>query len=279
MADIFQKKFRGKIKAAGQDGRSENNPGQAFPAEAGTVGGPNAVLSALKNRPRSCRSLMVAEGRRGGGPIAEIFALARSESIPVKIVPRTALDRVCGGESHQGVVAVFDPLAYVPEGFLDELPAEGPVLVLALDKVEDPGNLGALIRSAAAFGVAAVAASRDHMAPMTPGALRAAAGAAEAVPLVRVTNLRRALEKMQKQGFWVVGADGDGDQTLAGFNFPERAVLVLGSEGRGLGDIIKKTCDFLLAIDQKKGAVSSLNVSVAGGILMSEYFRRNLSGC
>ena len=277
MGRIFRKKIS-DVRPQDQVALPESEPGQNVLAESGAVGGPNAVFSALKNRPHSCRSLMVADGRRGRGPIAEILSLARAASVPVKIVPRTALDRVYGGEGHQGVVAVFDPLAYATEDFLAELPADGSVLVLALDKVEDPGNLGALIRSAAAFGARAVVAPRDHMAPLTPGALRAAAGAAEIVPLVRVTNLRRALEKLQKQGFWIVGADGDGSQTLAEFDFPQRTVLVLGSEGRGLSDIIKKNCDFILAVDQKRGAVSSLNVSVAGGIIMNAYFCRHLSG-
>lgn len=253
-----------------------HKPETETPAEVSeAVGGPNAVLAALKARGRSCRSLLAAEGRRGSKVVDEIFALARALSLPIKISPRLALDRAYGSGGHQGIVAVFDKVNYGTEDSLLNLPPEGPVLLLALDKVEDPGNLGALIRSACAFGASAVLAAKDRTAPLTPAALRAAAGAAETVPLVRVVNLRRSLESLKDQGFWLVGADGDGSSDLAGFDFPERTVLVMGSEGKGLSAVIKKVCDFMLAIPQRREAVSSLNVSVAGAILMCQYYRRH----
>jgi len=239
------------------------------------VGGLNAVLAALKSRPKSGRTLMVAEGRRPAPTLSRIFDLARSAGLTVKIAPRQALDRVFGHDSHQGVVALFDARDYLGlEDFLDLIPPEGPALVLALDQVEDPGNLGALMRSARAFGALGVLVPRDRTAPLTPAALRASAGAAESLPLVRTVNLRRALEGLQKMGFWLAGAEGEGGESLFEFQFPERTVMVLGSEGRGLSPLIKKVCDFLLTIPQHREHVSSLNVSVAGGILMSEYFRQ-----
>lgn len=239
------------------------------------VGGLNAVLAALKNRPRSCRSLLVAEGRRPSTALDEIYALAREANLAVRRSPRKALDRLFGGDNHQGVVALFDAAGYTAfEDFLESLPQSGQALVLALDKVEDPGNLGALMRSAAAFGAAGVLVPRERAAPLTRAAVKASAGAAEVLPLVRAVNLRRALEILKKMDFWLVGAEGDGGQSLSSFTFPDRAVLVLGSEGRGLSPVIKKECDFLVAIDQRRDQVSSLNVSVAGGILMAEYYRK-----
>lgn len=243
------------------------------------LGGPNAVLAALKLRGSACRSLFLAEGRRAsGGATGQIVELARSLSVPLKTVPRSALDRLCGELVHQGVAAVFDPLAYAAESFLAELPEQGPAALLALDRIEDPGNLGALMRSAAAFGFLAVLAPKDRMAPLSAAALKAAAGAAESLPLVRVTNLRRSLDSLRDKGFWIVGADGDGQAQLSEFSFPSRTVLLLGSEGRALSQLSKKSCDFVLAIEQRREAVSSLNVSVAGAILMHAYFSQHLAG-
>ena len=243
------------------------------------VGGLNAVLAALKSRPKSCRSLMAAEGRRRGPVLDEIYALARHHGLAVKISPRPALDRLYGRESHQGLVALFDPLEYVNfDDFLQNLPEEGPVLILALDQVEDPGNLGALMRSALAFGAAGVLVGRERSAALTPAAVNAAAGAAEILPLVRTVNLRRSLESLQKRGFWLAGADGDTEQSLFEHDFAARTVVVLGSEGKGLSLGVKKACDYLLAIPQDRDHVSSLNVSVAGAVFMCEYFRQTRRG-
>ncbi len=245
------------------------------PAADHLVGGLNAVLAALRHRPRSGRALLVAEGRRPSPVLNEIFGLARSHGLAVKIVPRPALDRLYGREGHQGVLAQFDPLEYtVFEDFRQMLPAEGPALVLALDRVEDPGNLGALMRSALAFGAAGVIIPRERSAALTPAALNAAAGAAEALPLVRVVNLRRGLDDLREMGFWLVGAEGEGERNLFDFDFPERTVVVLGSEGQGLAPLTQKTCDFLVSIPHGRAEVSSLNVSVAGALFLAEYYRQ-----
>jgi 23S rRNA (guanosine2251-2'-O)-methyltransferase len=249
-------------------------------AEDGTrvVGGLNAVTAALKSRPRACRNLLLADSRGAGPALTDLVNLARAAGLAVRRSPRSALNRLYGRETHQGVVAVFDPLDYTGlDDFLAALPSSGPALILALDQVADPGNLGALMRSALAFGAAGVLVPRERTAPLTPAAIRASAGAAESLPLVRVVNLRRALENLQKAAFWLVGAEGGGNQSLFDFNFPDRAVIVLGSEGRGLSPLLQKTCDFLVAIPQRREAVSSLNVSVAGGVLMAEYCRQHRS--
>jgi 23S rRNA (guanosine2251-2'-O)-methyltransferase len=246
-------------------------------ADAGqTVSGLNPVLSALKKRAGACRAVFMAENRRRDGTAGEILALAASRGLAGQFVPRPALDRLCDRTVHQGVAAVFDPIAaWNWESFRQNLPPEGPALVLALDRVEDPGNLGALMRSALAFGARGVVTPRDRAAPLTRAALKASAGAAEILPLARVVNLGRALEDLKKSGFWVVGADARGPENLFTFDFPGRAVVVLGSEGRGLSPLVSKNCDFLVAVPQADQNVPSLNVSVAGAIFLAEFFRRN----
>ena len=239
-----------------------------------TVSGLNAVLAALKNRAGTCRTVFMAETRRRDGVAGEILARARAGGLAVRFLPRPALDRLCGRDTHQGVAAVFDPVSHPSwESFRETLPSGGPALVLALDRVEDPGNLGALMRSALAFGALGVVTTRDRAAPLTPAALKAAAGAAEVLPLVRAVNLRRVLEDLKKAGFWLVGADGRGPENLFTFDFPRRAVVVLGSEGRGLSPLIRKACDFLVAVPQAGRTVPSLNVSVAGALFLAEFFR------
>ena len=242
---------------------------------ASIVGGLNAVLAALKARPKNCRSLMVAEGRRHGPAVDEIFFLAREAGLSIKKTPRQALDRLYGGESHQGLLALFDAVDYTSfDDLLSALAAASPCLVLALDQVEDPGNLGALMRSAGAFGAAGVIVPRERTAPLTSAAVKASAGASESLPLVRVVNLRRALESLRDYGFWMVGAEGGESQSVFDFNFPDKTVLIMGSEGRGLSPTVKKVCDFLVSIPQEVSLVSSLNVSVAGGIMMAQHYRQ-----
>ena len=239
-----------------------------------TVSGVNPVLAALKSRAGACRALYLAENRRRDGAIGGILALAEAEGLTVKFLPRPALDRLSGRAAHQGVAAVFDPVCYTAwESFREIWPPEGPALVLALDRVEDPGNLGALMRSALAFGALGVVIPRDRSAPLTPAAVKAAAGAAELLPLVRVVNLCRALEDLKKSGFWLVGADDRGPENLFAFDFPRRAAIILGSEGRGLSPLVRKTCDFLVAVPQASRAVPNLNVSVAGALFLAEFFR------
>ena len=239
------------------------------------VGGLNAVLAALKSRPAACRAVFMAESRRRDGLAGEILALAGAAGLTVRFLPRPALDRLCGQVVHQGVAAVFDPVNYLAwDSFRQDLPNEGPALLLVLDRVEDPGNFGALIRSALAFGALGVVTARERAAPLTPAALKASAGAAEILPLARAVNLRRALEDIKKAGFWLVGADGQGPENLFTFDFPRRSAILLGSEARGLSPLSRKICDFLVAIPQAGRAVPSLNVSVAGALFMAEFSRR-----
>lgn len=239
------------------------------------VGGFNAVLAALESRGRSCRRLMLAEGRRPTPVLEEILTLAKSLGLSYKTAPRQLLDKAYGRREHQGVLAFFDPLEYADfDDFLDSIPREGRALVLVLDKVEDPRNLGALTRSAVALGALGLIIPRERAAALTGAALSASAGAAEKLPIARVVNLARAIKTLQDNGFWVVGAEGGAGENLLSFSFPERTALVLGSEGRGLSELISQKCDYLVSIPLAEGTVTSLNVSAAGSILMFEYLRQ-----
>jgi 23S rRNA (guanosine2251-2'-O)-methyltransferase len=226
------------------------------------------LRAALTLRPGDARKIFLADTRTPSPVILEILALAEKNSLPVERTGRQTLDRLCPG-NHQGAAAFFRRPAFPAwSEFLQNLPPVGPGLILALDHVEDPHNLGALWRSAAAFGALALVVPQDRTAPLTPAVLKAAAGGAEAVPRIQTVTLARALEELKKKDFWVVGAEAGEGAGVGSFRFPARTVLLLGSEGRGLGRLIKEKADFLVSIPLAPGPVDSLNVSVAGAILL-----------
>jgi 23S rRNA (guanosine2251-2'-O)-methyltransferase len=237
------------------------------------VVGVNAVTEALEARGDSLRRLCVSSSRRPSAAVKLLIAKATALGAPLRRVPPSYFARFAPA-AHQGVCAVFDELAPLDlDDFLESLPREGPSLVLALDHIEDPGNLGALVRSAWAFGAHGAVAPRDRSAGITPAAAKAAAGGLEKVPLARAVNLPAALRLLQKRGYWVVGAEASGDADLATFEFPERTALVLGGEGRGLGRLVSSVADFLVRIPLSGGA-ESLNVSAAGAVFMYAYRSR-----
>lgn len=175
--------------------------------------------------------------------------------------------------AHQGVAALATPASVLPEGALTECLTGSAPLVLALDGVTDPRNLGAILRSAEAAGVAAVIQPKDNSAALNQAARKTACGAAELVPLIQVTNLKRSLDKLRKDGFWVSGAAGEGAVDVFGADLTGSRVIVMGSEGKGLRKSVRESCDELVAIPMN-GAISSLNVSVAAGILLFEAVRQ-----
>ena len=201
--------------------------------------------------------------------MAEILELAAAPGIRVHPARRDTLDGMAGGGAHQGVVARLAPAPTVDENdlyaLLDRLGDEPPFL-LVLDGVQDPHNLGACLRTADAAGVHAVIVPKDRAAGLTPAARKAAAGAAETVPLVQVVNLARCLRSLKERGIWLVGADAGGEAAFeADFSGP--LALVLGAEGTGLRRLTRETCDLRVSLPMK-GAVESLNVSVAAGALL-----------
>jgi 23S rRNA (guanosine2251-2'-O)-methyltransferase len=198
--------------------------------------------------------------------------LARRASIPVRFEPRAALDRMTGSSAHQGVVAVGAAQRYAD---LDAVAA--CEMLVVLDGVEDPHNLGAIIRTAHAAGAAAVVIPERRAAGITDVVAKAAAGAIEHLPVVRVTNITRALEELKRRGFWIYGLDERGTETYDQVQYASPAAVVLGGEGKGLHEQVRKHCDALVRIPVT-GPISSLNVSVAAGVMLFEWRRRRSKG-
>ncbi len=235
--------------------------------------GIHAVLAALTRHPERVQALWVSRERRDRR-LGEILTAARDAGIKVHQVPRATLDRMAG-ERHQGVAARMQETAVQRAEdlgeFLDTL--TGTPLLLVLDGVQDPHNLGACLRSAEAAGAHAVIVPRDNSAPLSPVARRAAAGAAESVPFFQVTNLARCLDDLKQRGIWLVGATQDADTELYKADLKGPLALVLGGEGKGLRRLTREHCDVLAGIPMA-GAVASLNVSVATGICLFEAVRQ-----
>ncbi len=238
------------------------------------VFGMHAVTGLLQRNPERVSLLLALESRQDLR-MQQVLELADKANVPVRRVSRGELDeRVCD-VSHQGVVAETGASAVVGEkelpDFLDAL--THPALLLILDGVQDPHNLGACLRSADAAGVDAVIVPRDRSAPLNSTARKVACGAAETVPVIRVTNLARVLRNVKERGIWIYGAAGEASSSLYETDLRGPLALVLGGEGKGLRRLTRELCDALLAIPLA-GSVSSLNVSVATGICLFEARRQ-----
>ncbi len=237
------------------------------------VEGRNPVLEALRSG-REVTEVLVARGVERGGPVARVREEADRRGIPVKEVSRSELDSMSARGVHQGVVARTAGFAYTP---LEEVLAAGSdrpdSCIVVLDHVTDPGNLGAVVRSAEAFGVAAVVIPSRRAASMDSVALKAAAGAAEHVPVVRVVNVARTLEALKRHGYWVAGASEHASDDSASAPLDGRIALVAGAEGEGLSRLVTERCDFLVRIETP-GRTPSLNVAQAVTVLLYEHHRR-----
>jgi 23S rRNA (guanosine2251-2'-O)-methyltransferase len=229
--------------------------------------GVHPVLEALRAG-RPFERVLVARGA-GGQRLQEIVDHCRAASIPVRFENREALDRLAGSSAHQGVVALGAAHRYA--AFEDVL--EGARMLVVLDGVEDPHNLGAIIRTAHAAGAGAVIIPERRAVGITETVAKAAAGALEHLPVVRVSNINRALEALKKHGFWIYGLDERGDHRYDATDYVSPAALVLGGEGKGLHQQVRAHCDVLVSIPMA-GKISSLNVSVAAGVVLFEWKRR-----
>jgi len=219
---------------------------------------------------RALDRLLIARGA-GGARLQEIIDLARERSVPVRFEPRAALDRASNGSAHQGVVAMAAAQRYAE---LEQV-LHGAQLLVLLDGVEDPHNLGAIIRTAHAAGASAVLAPDRRAAGITETVAKAAAGALEHLPVVRIGNVSQTLEDLKSRGFWIYGLDERATALYTETDYATPTVFVLGGEGQGLHQLVKKHCDVLVRIPMS-GAISSLNVSVAAGIALFEWRRRSL---
>lgn len=237
--------------------------------------GRNAVTEALKSG-RGINKLWIASGDREGS-VAEIAALAKERGIVVQYVERAKIEALAGGHRHQGVLAYVAPVPYAElEDILKAAEAKGeaPFLVL-LDELEDPHNLGALLRTADATGVHGILIPKRRSVSLNATVAKTSAGAVEYVHVARIGNIAQTLKKLKEKGFWVAGADMDGEKAYYEADLTGPLVLVVGSEGKGMSRLTKEACDFIVRMPMV-GRINSLNASVAGSILMYESMRQRL---
>lgn len=238
--------------------------------------GRNAVTEALRAG-RGINKILLADGDREG-QVSEITALAKERGIILQFVERSKIESIAGGLRHQGVLAYVAPVAYAElDDILAKAEAAGePPFLLLLDELEDPHNLGALLRTADATGVHGVLIPKRRSVPLTATVAKTSAGAVEYVPVARIGNISQTLKALKEKGFWVAGADMDGSQNYYEADLTGPLVLVVGSEGKGMGRLTKEQCDFIVKMPMV-GKINSLNASVAGSILMYESMRQRLA--
>lgn len=233
--------------------------------------GVNPVLEALRGERRAVERITIATGARIAR-FDELMQLARAAGVPVARQPGAALDRVAGTRAHQGVVAHVASARYAE---LDDVlrRMSGRQLVILLDGVEDPHNLGAIVRTAECAGAAGVVVPARGQVGLTETVAKTSAGALEHLPVARVTNLVQAMESLKAAGAWVVGLDAGASKSYTDYDFDGPTALVFGGEGHGLRRLVRERCDVLVSVPMF-GAVSSLNVSVTVGVVLFEARRR-----
>ncbi|MCA1765233.1 MAG: 23S rRNA (guanosine(2251)-2'-O)-methyltransferase RlmB [Desulfobulbaceae bacterium] len=235
------------------------------------IWGIHPVLEILHSAPRQVKALSIQSGSRH--KLREVIELAEKSGLTIDIVPKINIPGEAGA-NHQGVLAV------IKENYLvdfEELVGKEPDLVVALDSISDPHNLGAIIRSAAAAGAAGVLIPKDRAAQITGTVVKVAAGALAHLKICRVTNLAESLALLKDRGFWIFGAVGESSETIYEADFSGPTCLVIGSEGKGIRPLVRKQCDFLVKIPMKK-TINSLNASVAAGIILFEIVRKKEVG-
>ena len=275
-----QRPSRHSSHVAGIAARSFEDDTEVSPRSedsANTIYGLIPVLEALRAGTKQIEQITLAEGARHER-LRELLERARDARVPVHRVPRSALDRSLPGVTHQGVVAKTASAKYRDAGeLLDALSAqietENKPLVLGLDAVEDPRNLGAILRTAECAGVDGVFIPERRAVGLTATVAKAAAGALEHIQVARVTNLVQLIEQLKQRNIWVIGAAEDGAQDYTEWDWTVPTALFLGSEGTGLHRLVKERCDTLVRIPTH-GRIESLNVSVAAGIILYEALRQ-----
>ncbi|MGB9662385.1 MAG: 23S rRNA (guanosine(2251)-2'-O)-methyltransferase RlmB [Moorellaceae bacterium] len=237
------------------------------------LAGRHAVCEALKAG-RPLNKILLARGAAGGG-LSEVLSLARGKGIPVQWVDRRALDKMAGHTPHQGVIALAAAKEYAPlEDLLGRAKLKGePPFLIMLDGVEDPQNLGAILRVAEACGVHGVIIPRRRSAGLSPAVARVSAGALEYVPVARVANLNSTLRSLKEQGIWAIGTDAGGEKLVFDVDLTLPLVLVLGGEGKGLSPLLKRQCDMVVRLPML-GRINSLNVAAAAAALLYEAVRQ-----
>ena len=236
--------------------------------------GIHPVYEALIAGRRAFKKLYVSKSRQTKG-IEDLLLLAQAEGIPIQYSEPEYLESLLGESVHQGVAAHVGNYPFVDIGsILKKAGTDGELpMVLALDGIVDPQNLGSLIRTSLAMGIHGIILAKDRSAPLSPSVSKASAGAVEHILIARVTNLVAALIRLKKAGLWVVGAHTGSEQRVDEADFNVGLVLVIGGEGKGIRPLVRKTCDYLVSVPQKK-LLDSLNAAVAGAIVMYEIVRQ-----
>lgn len=240
------------------------------------IAGRNPVMEALKSG-RAMHKLLIASGDREGS-VLKIIQMAKDQGIPIQEVDRKKLEQTVPGQNHQGVAAQVAAYEYADlETVLDANGDKAVQIVVLLDGLEDPHNLGSILRSAHAAGVVAVVIPKRRSVGLTATVAKTSAGAIEHIPVCRVSNLSQTIEMLQKRGFWSAAADASGKASLYETDLRGKLALVVGSEGEGVGRLLRERCDHVLSIPMV-GQMSSLNASVAAGVILYEVLRQNTYG-
>ncbi len=259
-------------RAGRRPDQQQQQPRQRSPASRSTGGdlpqirgdllyGRNAVAEALRGRRQPYR-LFLASGIRNDAKVTAISEMARGATIPVIEIGREVLDKITNGSNHQGVALDASRFPYV------ETDREASGIMIALDHLQDPQNLGTLLRAAEACGAGLVLIPADRAAEVTPAVVNASAGAVEHLAISRVTNLARELDSHKEQGWWVVGLDqGNDSESLYEADIPMPAILVVGAEGKGISPNVRRRCDVIIRLPME-GKVESLNASTAGAVAL-----------
>lgn len=237
------------------------------------IAGRNSVAEALKSG-RAINKILVAKGQRHGS-LRNIVEDARRQNLVVQEIEPAKLDELAAGIRHQGIVALAAPIEYVE---VDDILAaagnkEQAPLVVLLDEIEDPHNVGAILRTADAAGVHGVLIPKRRSCPVSATVAKTSAGAVEYVPVARIGNVVQTMKKLKESGLWIVGADMDGDKDYFDADLAGPIAVVVGSEGKGLGRLTRENCDYLVRIPMK-GKINSLNASVACSLLLYEIVRQ-----
>jgi 23S rRNA (guanosine2251-2'-O)-methyltransferase len=234
------------------------------------IAGVHAVFEALSSGRQPIERIHIS--REAHSPkLKEILNLATELGVPVRKEDRSVIDRLAQGEVHQGIVAIAGEAAYAK--FEDLFGRPDRPLVVVLDGIEDPHNLGAVIRTAEATGVSGVIVPERHSAPLSAAVVKASAGASSYVPVVRAKNLVSTIDELKERGFWVVGVDMNGEKDWTAFDYTGPVALVFGGEHRGLRRLVREHCDVLVRLPML-GKISSLNISVAAGVVLYEVVRQ-----
>lgn len=249
-----------------RDGRKKRPLKKEGSSDSFLICGRNSVSEFLKSR--GVRRVFLKEGKKDDR-LLSLAALAEKQGVPVEEVKEEKLDDMSGGVVHQGIAAMLKPYEYADlDRVLADWEGKSPILIL-LDGLEDVRNLGAIVRTAECAGAAAVLLPKHKSPPVTAAAMKTAAGAFAYLPVCQTGNIRQTLEILKEKGFWVVGADMDGESLYYDANLKGPLVIVMGAEGKGVSPLTRKMCDFCVRIPMK-GKVSSLNVSVAAALLIYE---------